>query len=209
MWLNICGYTNQMKRLLIIGSIFCLLSPPLLKGQEVVSDSLHFLNRTIIGQDTLPNYNIKEIRVFPKKYFSSRRQYRKYTRLVYNVKVAYPFALIARKELKTMNDSLEKIQGDKARKKYIKEYERQMFAKYEDGLRKLTFSQGKILIKLVYRELGNTSYDLVKEYRGSFSAAFWQGIARLFGSNLKDTYDPYGEDAEIEQIVLLIEAGYL
>jgi len=197
-----------MKRLLSILFIISILSCFSVDGQETKSDSIYFLDKTIIGQDTLPNYNIKEVRVFPRKDFSSRRMYRKYNRLVRNVKAAYPFALIARKELKIMNDSLENIQGDKARKKYIKEYEKHMFAKYESGLRQLTFSQGKILIKLVYRELGNTSYDLVKEYRGSFSAAFWQGIARLFGSNLKDTYDPYGEDAEIEEIVLLIEAGY-
>jgi hypothetical protein len=62
---------------------------------------------------------------------------------------------------------------------------------------------------LVYREIGNTSFNLVKEYRGDFSAVFWQGIARIFGSNLKSTYDPLGEDAEIEQIVQMIEAGII
>ena len=70
-------------------------------------------------------------------------------------------------------------------------------------------SQGKILIKLVYREIGNTSYELVKEYRGDFSAVFWQGIARIFGSNLKSTYEPNGEDADIEYIVRMIEAGMI
>jgi len=84
-----------------------------------------------------------------------------------------------------------------------------MFAKYEDDLKKLTMTQGRILLKLVDREIGNTSYNLVKEYRGSISAAFWQGIARLFGSNMKAEYDPKGEDAEIEEIVQLIEAGII
>ena len=71
----------------------------------------------------------------------------------------------------------------------------------------MTYSQGKILIKLIYRETGNSSYDIVKELRGSFSAFIWQTVARIFGYNLKTTYDPAGEDQAIERIVLMIEAG--
>lgn len=178
-------------------------------SQNVHPDSLNFLESTVVGSDTLPNINIKEIPVFSHKVFKNKRQKRKYTRLVHNVKKAYPFAIIARKELSIMNDSLQYIHNEKDRKKYIRDYEKEMFRKYEDKLRKLTFSQGKILIKLVYREIGNTSYNLVKEYRGDFSAVFWQGIARIFGSNLKSTYDPKGTDAEIEFIVQLIEAGMI
>jgi hypothetical protein len=126
-----------------------------------------------------------------------------------NVKKAYPFAIIARNELKAMNDSLQHIEGERAQKQFVRAYERQMFIDYEDDLRGLTFTQGKIMLKLVDREIGNTSYILIKDYRGDFSAAFWQGVARIFGSNLKSEYDPLGEDAEIEEIVLLIEAGYL
>lgn len=176
-------------------------------AQNYWVDSVHILTGKIDGTDTLPNINVKEIRVFPKKEFRNRRHYRKYTRLMRNVRKAYPFAIIARNELTLMNDSLRHISGEKARKDFIKDYEKKMFRKYEAKLRKLTFSQGKILIKLVYREIGDTSYELVKEYRGSFSAVFWQGVARLFGSNLKSTYDPYGDDAEIEEVVQMIEAG--
>ncbi len=178
-------------------------------AQRLANDSSRIIGSVIIGIDTLPHIDIKEVKVYPKRNFSSNRQQRQYTRLMKNVKKAYPFALIARNELQIMNDSLEHIESEKVRKKYIKEYEKEMFSKYEDGLRKLTFSQGKILIKLVYREMGNTSYELVKEYRGDFSATFWQGVARIFGSNLKSTYDPYGEDAEIESIVLMIEDGVI
>jgi len=177
--------------------------------QNTHSDTILIPGSLIIGADTLPHVNIKEVRVYPKTNFTSRRKYRQYTKLMKNVKKAYPFAVIARNELKLMNDSLQSISSEKGRKKYIKEYEREMFRKYEADLRKLTYSQGKILIKLVYREIGNTSYELVKEYRGDFSAVFWQGVARLFGSNLKSTYDPYGEDAEIENIVLMIEDGVI
>lgn len=177
--------------------------------QNYWADSTLLLEGKIVGTDTLPNYNMKEVAIYAPKIYRNRRHKRRYTRLMKNVKKAYPFALIARRELGIMNDSLANITGEKARKKYIKEYERQMFVAYEGDLRKLTFSQGKIMLKLVDREIGNTSYILIQEYRGNFSAAFWQGIARIFGSNLKSEYDPYGEDAEIEEIVMLIEAGYL
>lgn len=189
--------------------LFLLVLPASLLAQKYQVDSAYLVAPTVLDGDTLPNVQIKEIRIFPKPEFKNRRAYRRYNRLVRNVKAAYPFALIARKELGIMNDSLQHIEGERARKKYIKEYERNMFSEYEDELRSLTFSQGRILLKLVYRELGNTSYELVREYRGAFSAMFWQGIARLFGSNLKSTYDPYGEDAQIEMIIQMIEAGVI
>ena len=178
-------------------------------GLTLDRDSIKVFGSSIIGNDTMPSIQIKEVKVFPKRAFTSRKQQRKYNRLMINVKKAYPFAVIAREELRIMNEHLEHIDGERARKKYIKEYEKEMFDRYEDDLKRLTFSQGKILIKLVYREIGNTSYNLVKEYRGDFSAAFWQGVARIFGSNLKSTYDPYGEDAEIEMIIQMIEAGII
>jgi hypothetical protein len=173
------------------------------------NDTLHFLKPLIFEGDTLPMHNIEEIKVYSPKVFKNRRHKRRYSRLVRNVKKAYPFAIIARHELKAMNDSLRFIHGDRERKLFIKEYEKDMFRHYEADLRKLTISQGRILLKLVDREFGNTSFELVQEYRGNFSAVFWQGIARIFGSNLKSHYDPEGEDAEIEEIVELIEAGLI
>ncbi|MDA3891556.1 MAG: DUF4294 domain-containing protein [Salinivirgaceae bacterium] len=180
-----------------------------LRAQNDVPDTMHILGSAVIDGDTLPNHPIKEVMVFPKRVFKNKRQQRRYTRLIKNVKKAYPFALVVRKEFGIMDDSLQYIKSERERKKFIKEYEKQMFMRYEEGLRKLTFSQGRILLKLVYRELGNTSYYYVKEYRGDFSALFWQGIARIFGANLKSTYEPDSEDAEIEIIVQMIEAGVI
>ncbi|MBP5589974.1 MAG: DUF4294 domain-containing protein, partial [Bacteroidales bacterium] len=84
-----------------------------------------------------------------------------------------------------------------------------IFKEFEGDVRKMTVSQGQILIKLIDRETQNTSYQLIKEYRGGLSAAFWQGVAKLFGTNLKATYDTYGEDSLIELIVQDIESGWL
>ena len=198
----------MLKNFSIIVIFFLL--PFVLTAQNITDDSLNILGSTIVESgDTLPNYNIKEVKVFPKKEFKNRRHRRRYSRLIRNVKKAYPFSVVARNELRIMNDSLKFIKGESAQRRFIKEYEKEMFAKYEDGLRKLTFSQGRILLKLVDREIGETSYVLVKEYRGDFSAFFWQGVARIFGSNLKSTYDPLGEDAEIELIIQMIEAGVI
>lgn len=156
--------------------------------------------------DTIPNVNIKTVTV---RHFKKRRQQIKYDRLVRNVKKAYPYAVAARDELAYMNSQLVGVEGKRERERYIKEYEKQMFKKYEKDLRALTISQGRILLKLVDREINNTAYELVKEYRGSFSAFFWQGVARLFGENLKSEYDPDEEDIYIEEIVQLIEAGVI
>jgi hypothetical protein len=73
----------------------------------------------------------------------------------------------------------------------------------------LTFTQGKLLLKLIYRETYNTSYDLIRQYRGVINAAFWQGVARIFGANLKSEYDPYGDDILIELILQDIQSGLL
>lgn len=91
----------------------------------------------------------------------------------------------------------------------MKQVEQELLVEFEDDLKQLTITQGRILIKLVDRETGSTSYELVKELRGTFSAFFWQTLARLFGSNLKSVYDPYGEDRLIEEIIFLIDRGQL
>ena len=88
-------------------------------------------------------------------------------------------------------------------------YSKKLQSEFEGELKKLTIKQGIILVKLIDRETGNTSYELVKQLRGSFSAFLWQSLARLFGSNLKLEYDPYGEDKLIEEIVVMIEQGVI
>jgi len=160
--------------------------------------------------EVLPEVEIREVTVFAKPASSAKkREYRQNERLIYNIKRVYPYALIVRERLKEVNAELEKMSSERERKKYMNEVEKDVFANYEDDMRKMTLTQGKILIKLIDRETQNTSYTLIREYRGKFSAAFWQGIARIFGTNLKAEYDPYGEDALIEAIVMEIEAGRL
>jgi hypothetical protein len=158
---------------------------------------------------TLPEVEIKEVTVYAHPQFPKKSDFRKYERLVYNLKKVYPYALIVRNKLLLVNSELGNIKNEKERKNYLKKVEKEVFADYEGDIRDMTITQGRLLIKLIDRETQNTSYALIKDYRGKLSAAFWQGIARIFGTNLKEEFDPNGDDALIESIVQDIDAGRL
>lgn len=132
---------------------------------------------------------------------------RKTRRLIRNVKKVYPYAKLAGIKIEEYSKELEKIKSERKRKRFMRKVEKDLDAKFGDDLRHFTFTQGKILIKLIDRETGDTSYVLVKELRGKFVAFFWQSFARLFGMDLKNSYDPEGKDKMIEQIVQSIERG--
>jgi hypothetical protein len=170
---------------------------------------IYVARAVVVDGDTLWVAELDEIYIFPTKRFKNRREYRRYTKLIYNVKKAYPWAKMAGETLAEMEREMLALETEKEQMEYIKTMEKELLGKYTDDLKKLTITQGRILIKLVDRETGDTSYELVKELRGKFSAVFWQTLARLFGSSLKYEYDPGGEDRLIEEIVILIEAGQL
>jgi hypothetical protein len=183
-------------------------------------DSLKQRNDTLQGRsyllqkvkrdgETLPEVEIKEVTVYAHPQFPKKSDFRKYERLVYNLKRVYPYALIVRNRLLKVNEDMKNLNSDKERKDYIKKVEKDVFANYEGDMRDMTITQGRLLIKLIDRETQNTSYTLIKDYRGKFAAAFWQGVARIFGTNLKEEYDPYGDDALIESIIIEIDAGRL
>lgn len=158
---------------------------------------------------TMPEVEIKEVTIVARPRSARRSEYRKYERLIYNIKTVYPYALMVRARLNQVNEDMKNITGAKERKDYLKNVEKGVFAEYEDDIRNMTITQGRLLIKLIDRETQNTSYSLIRDYRGKLSAAFWQGIARIFGTNLKEEYDPYGEDALIELIIREVDAGRL
>ena len=178
-------------------------------NNDSLSGRFYLLQKVKRGGETLPEIEIKEVTVYGRKTSAMRSVIRKYDRLAYNLRRVYPYALIVRVKLDEINRQLEAISSDKERKRFLKEVEKDVFGDYEDDIRDMTITQGRLLIKLIDRETQNTSYTLIRQYRGGLSAAFWQGIARIFGTNLKEEYDPYGEDALIEMIVIEIEAGLL
>ena len=129
--------------------------------------------------------------------------------MIRNVKKAYPYARIAAVELKKLDEHLAIMDDEKEQKAYIDQAEKEIMKRFEREVRKLTVTQGIILVKLIDRETGRTSYQVIRELKGGFTAFFWQGIARIFGNNLKTEYDPENQDKVIEDIVLGIEAGFI
>lgn len=161
------------------------------------------------GNDTTYYAFLRDIYIYPKLKFNSRKQEQFYWRTVRDVKKALPYAKIVSSELVRVNILLADIDREKDRKKYLAQYEKEIFKRYEKDLRKLTINQGRLLLKLIDRETNTTSYDLIKNYRGNVSAFFWQGMARLFGSNLKSEYDASGNDRIVERVINLVESGQL
>lgn len=160
----------------------------------------------IYNGDTIPSIRFQDVYVYADYVYKNKKQYEVWTRTKYNVKKVYPYAILAAAKLKEYNQVMEKM-DEKTRKAYLKVVERQLKDEFEEPLKNLSMTQGKILLKLIDRETGNTSYTLVKDLRGDFQAFMWQSLARLFGSNMKDEYDPTGEDIMIERAIKLIEAG--
>ena len=133
----------------------------------------------------------------------------RYRRLVDAVKKVYPIAKIARAKMADMEKELCSLPTKKEQKAYIKGVYNEIKEEYTPVLKRMTRTQGKVLLKLIDRETEYTAYEVLREFRGGFIAGFWQGVSRIFGQNLKDEYDREGEDRIIEQIVLYYEAGLL
>ena len=160
------------------------------------------------NNDTVYYVRLREITIRAPRKFKNKAEERQYWKLVYNVKKSYPYARLAGKKLHELNERYLEIESEKERKAYSKKVEESLKAEFEGELRKLTVSQGRILLRLVDRETGNTTYEILKDFRGSLSAVFWQTVAKIFGSNLKTRYNPSsGEDKTIEQIIAQIEEG--
>lgn len=208
-----------MRRIItILWTVSCvLLAPEMVAKGPARADSLMKTSKKIpikaivVDGDTIPQMLLNEVTVMEPWRFKNKREETQYSRLVRNIKITLPYARMAAAKLQVINDNLAKLPTDKKRREYLKKAEKELFDEFEAPLRKLTFSQGKLLIKLIDRETGDTSYNLIREYKGGVPALFWQGIARIFGANLKDQYIPSDrvEDRMIEHIIALIDIGVL
>lgn len=172
-------------------------------------DTTHQWIGWVENGDTIIKKRLKEIWVYPGMNSMSQRQQRRFWRYVYKIKKVYPYARRANELLKEYEPEYSKLVSRREQRKMMKEIERQLLDEYKDDLKKFTLSEGRLLIKLIDRETGRTSYSLIKDFRGSFSAFFWQTIARLFKNDLKSEYNPEGEDRIIEEVIRMIENGQL
>ena len=185
----------------------------ILRGDDL-KDSARVKRATVVaGWVEYPDTNLmvlhKPIVCMPPYVFVSRRQQEHYAKLVRNVKKVWPYAKIIKRVYGELTDSIAKIPTEEAQRTYVKEQEKKLRAQFEKQLINLTITQGRILIKLVDRETGSTTYEVIKDLKGGFSAFMFQGIARLFGSNLKSEYDAKEEDRMIEDIIVRIENGQI
>ena len=163
----------------------------------------------ILGGDTIIERQLKEIWVYPRRNFKSKKHERKFWRYVYKVKKVYPYAKTANELLKKYEPDYISLETNKERRKLMDRIEDELLGQYKEDLKKMTISEGRILIKLIDRETGRTSYKIIKDFRGGFSAFFWQSLARFFGNDLKSEFDAYGEDRLIDEIVQMIEMGLI
>lgn len=148
-------------------------------------------------QDTMKQYDLPTFIVQAQKDPDYEKRYQK---LVRDVKKVYPYAKMAGFRLQLLEQNLQMLPTEKARKEYLKKTEQGVKEQFYKDLVNLTVSQGKILIKLIHRETGKDTYSLIKEYRGNITAWFWQGLAKVYTADLKNEYDPV-EDWQIEQII--------
>ena len=132
----------------------------------------------------------------------------KWTRLRNAVYVTYPYAKRAGGVMNILNVQLAHILKSEDRKKCIQSKEKELKKEFTDPLTNLSIYQGKVLMKLINRETGNNCYEIIKEYKGGFTARFYQTVAFFFSSNLKQPYDKNGEDVEMEKIVQEVERMY-
>ena len=162
-----------------------------------------------VGLSYLDGDSITTVNMLPLRVFAKKKDFRRYQRTVDNVKKGYPYAKEAGKYMDQLAEELPKLKNDKERQKYTKKIEKEIVKTYTPVLENMTRTQGKILIKLIDRETSMTTYGILKEFRGGFSAGFWNTVAKLFKADLKATYDPKGEDKLIEEIIQFYEAGLL
>lgn len=172
----------------------------------VISDSGYLMTGIIIDGDTFPYVKLYKIVIFPERKFTSKRKARKYSRLRYNVRKVYPYAILIGEYYAEAERDLAYIPERRDQRKYVKRREKELRGEYESTLMDLTYTQGRLLIKLVDRQTEHTTFEVVKELKGNMSAYFWQSIAVLFGANLKSEYDKE-EDQMIEEIIAEIENG--
>lgn len=166
---------------------------------------------TVIFLDSNLHVNLDEVKIlrYKKRKGKYYRNTSQYIRTVRNIQIVYPYAEGANETIEKLTKELEGIDRKKQRRQLIRKEYDGLMKDYKKPMMKLKISQGKLLMKLIDRETGNTSYNHLKELKGSFTALFWQSVATMFGSSLKAEYDPLGDDWMIEEILDRMKRGEL
>lgn len=211
----------QKKWIIILLSLLCLNATAqddrrTITTEELAKemDSPTFVPTVKVGKvmhegDSIQYMEMNNIYVYPMLTFKDKKQAKSYMRLVTNVKKVLPIAKEARQMLIETTEFLDMLPDEKSKEEHIKRVEDDIFRTYKPKMKKLTYSQGKLLIKLIDRECHSSSYDMIKAFMGPIRAGFWQVFAWGFGASLKKEYDPQGVDRLTERVVLMVEAGQI
>lgn len=184
------------------------------ESREVDMDSPTFVptvkvGKVLEGGDSIQYMEMNNVYVYPPIEFKNKRQQNAYMRLVKNVKTVLPIAKEARMIIMETAEYLETLPSQQAKDEHMKRVEKSIMKEYKPRMKKLTYSQGKLLIKLIYRESHSSGYELIQAFLGPLRAGFYQAFAWAFGASLKKEYDPEGIDRLTERVVLMVEAGQL
>lgn len=198
-----------MKRVLILTFFISLMTGQLFAQEQTITIKGFLVPACIYDGDTIPDLRMPTLYVFKPIVFKNKKKQKEYNRLVRNVKKTLPIAKEVNRAIIETYEYLLTLPDEKSRQKHLQLVEKGLKQQYTPRLKKLTFSQGKLLIKLIDRETDSSSYELVKAFLGPFKAGFYQAFAAIFGASLKKEYHPEDEDALIEQIVLQVESGQL
>ncbi len=173
------------------------------------SKNIHLTPMCIYQGDTIPYVKLPTVYIFKPIKFKNKQELAKYNKLVRDVKRVLPISKEVNRAVIETYEYLQTLPDEKAKQRHIKAVEKGLKEQYTTELKKLTFAQGKLLIKLVDRQTSSTGYELVKAFMGPLKASFYQTFAALFGASLKKRYDPTGEDILTERVILLVENGQI
>ncbi|MDR1345032.1 MAG: DUF4294 domain-containing protein [Tannerellaceae bacterium] len=191
--------------IITLGLLLCFT----VRSQSIKKLPVGLHRATIHNGDTLATVEIREIIIYPEMRFKNKRAQQNYDKLVRDVKRTLPYAKMVYYTLIETYEYMETLPNDKARAQHLKRIEKELFQEYKPELKRLTLSQGKLLIKLIDRECNQSSYNILRAYLGGFRAGFWNVFAGVFGASLKSEYDPRGKDITTERVVVMVERGLI
>lgn len=191
-----------------LGILFCIVMCCNTAIMAATPESNGTLVRAVVSHgDTV--FVLPTVYAFPPMKFKNKREEKFYWRTVRDVKKVLPYSKLISTLVQEVNDTLMRIPTKKERDRYMRQWEKTTYRKYYKEFTHMTLNQGKLLIRLVDRECQTSSYELIRAYRGSFSAGFYQMFAKLFGADLKSKFGTGRNDKIIERIIILVEAGQL
>ncbi|RGH46270.1 DUF4294 domain-containing protein [Prevotella sp. AM42-24] len=184
------------------------------ENRDVDMDSPTFepmvkVGKVLQGKDSIQYVEVNNVYVYPEPVFKNAKQRMAYNRLVYNVKKVLPIAKEVRKIISETGEYLETLPNKRAKDAHMKLVEKGIKEEYTPRMKKLTYAQGKLCIKLVYRECNSSSYQLIQAFLGPVRAGFYQAFAWAFGASLTKKYDPNGVDRLTERVVRQVESGQI